>query len=244
MYQREPRLLYAQGGVFGNETPQRFLGGFINYFLPKLPKAFRKFLEAHKDEPIVSITVHRSPLDKVSSGFLNALTLGNWDEIRHKGGIDKLFHVYAIINGKYLYEKLAVPVFKMASGSDLNRPENESLEVDPRVRITIGQFMERAMKYMGEKYYTYDGFANNCQDFLLGSLRGSHVATSEAVSFLKQDIKKLVEETPSLSKYLGKEATDLAGAGEKLWSELVDKRGGIRRQHNVLLSGRKKHMMH
>jgi hypothetical protein len=207
---------------------RKFLGGLINKFLPKLPKAFRKFVEAHKDEPITSIALFRSPLDKISSTFLNALTLGNWDEIKHKGGVDKLFHVYAIINGKYIYEKLALPTFKTASQADLNR-QAESLVIPAR-KINIEAFVNNAIKVMGDKYYTYDGFENNCQDFLLASLKGSMMSSAAATSFLKQDIKKLVEETPSLSKYLGKEATDLAGAGEKLYSEVVDKRGGIRRK--------------
>ena len=56
------------------------------------------------------------------------------------------------------------------------------------------------------------------------------MSTPQAVSFLKQDVKKLIEETPSLSKYLGREATDLAGAGERIYSEIVDKKGGMRKK--------------
>ena len=47
--------------------------------------------------------------------------------------------------------------------------------------------------------------------------------------FLMQNLERLVEETPSFSKWLGKEITDLAGAGEKLYSEVANKRGGRRR---------------
>lgn len=207
-------------------VPNKFIGGLINKFLPKLPKAFRKFLEAHKDEPLESIVIYRSPLDKVSTTFLQFLTAGNWEEIKRRGGVDKLFHVYAIINDKYIYEKTAVPQFKMASSADKNREGAEEKNVAVK-NITIGQFMENAMKKMGDKYYNYDGFSNNCQDFLTGSLKASGMTDG---GFLKQNIERLVEETPSFSKWLGKEITDLAGAGEKAYSEVADKRGGRRRR--------------
>jgi hypothetical protein len=210
---------------YKEKVPAKFIGGLINKFLPKLPKAFRKMLERVKDEPLESIVIYRSPLDKVSNTFLQFLTAGNWDEIKRRGGVDKLFHVYAIINDKYLYEKTAVPQFKNASSADKNRSGAEEQNVAVK-NITIGQFMENAMKKMGDKYYTYDGFANNCQDFLIGSLKGSSMSDG---GFLKQDISRLVEETPSFSKWLGKEITDLAGAGEKAYSEVADKRGGRRR---------------
>ena len=213
----------------GDVIEARFIGGLLNKFLPALPKKFRKFLETHKDEPLQTITVYRSPLDKISNTFLQTLTLGDWDNIKERGGVDKLFHVYAIINKQYIYEKLALPTFAMASSADKNRAGAEYVNVPITKKITIGDFIQQAIKHMGEdKYTTYDGFENNCQDFLMGSLRGSGLANASITSFLKQDIKKLVEETPSLSKYLGKETTDLAGAGEKLYSELVDKRGGRR----------------
>ena len=214
-------------------VPSRFIGGLlkkaVDYFFPKLQKSVRKFIEAHKDEKLESFVVYRAPLDKISNNFLNVLTLGDWDEIKKRGGVDKVFHTYAIINGKYIYEKLANPSFRMASQADLNRDGAESVSVQPR-NITIGSFIANAIKVMGDKFYSYDAFTNNCQDFPLASLRGSMMSTPQAVSFLKQDVKKLIEETPSLSKYLGREATDLAGAGERIYSEIVDKKGGMRKK--------------
>lgn len=222
---------------------RKFLGGLLNRFLPKLPKAFRKFVEAHKDEPITSFVVYRSPLDKVSSTFLNTLTLGDWDNIKKKANVDKLFHIYAIINGKYIYEKLSVPVLKNASGGDLDRSDAESMNAPINKTVTIGDFVDKAIKRMGDDYYTYDGFKNNCQDFLSNSLSASGLGNSAIQSFLKQDTKRLVEETPEYSKYLGKEITDLAGAATKAWSELVDKRGGIR-HHNRAFDSHKNKRLH
>jgi len=221
---------------------RKFIGGLIQWMLPKLPKAFRKFMEAHQDEPIKSITVYRSPLDHLATGAINVLTAGNWEDIKHKAGMDKLFHVYMIINNKYTYEKESVPKIGPVKDADFRRPNAEALQIPVRRSLKMGDFIGNAEKEMGEKYYKYDAWENNCQDFLLGSLKGSGLVTPAASSFLKQDIKKLVEETPSLSKYLGRELTDLAGAAEKLYSEVVDKRGGIR--HQTFQHGKRKHIGH
>jgi hypothetical protein len=214
---------------------KKIIGGIIkgitDFFLPSMPKAIRTFLKAHGDEPLTSLNVYRAPLDSTSNTFLDILTLGDWDAIKSTASIDNLFHTYAIINDKYIYEKEAIPRLHMASNSDLNRPKAESMSVPIHHGITLSEFVDRAAKHMGDNYFSYDGFKNNCQDFLIGSLRGNHLQNNDIIAFLKQDIQKLIEHTPSLSKYVGKEITDLAGSGERLWSELADKRGGtIRRK--------------
>ena len=224
----------ATDATLGTKVPTRFLGGLlkkaVDYFFPKLPKAFRKFLEAHKDEEITSIDIYRSPLDKISNTFLQAITAGQWDKIKEKSSFDKLYHVYAIINKKYMYEKQAVPVFKNATSEELSRSTAETLSVPLKGKLTIEEFIAKAIKERGEDYYGYDGFKNNCQGFLIGSLQGSGLASSAARDFLYQDTEKLVENTPEFSKYLGKDITDLAGAGQRIYSEIVDKQGGIRKK--------------
>jgi hypothetical protein len=224
----------ASDVIHGTKVPARFLGGLlkkaVDYFFPKLPKAFRKFVEKHKDEEITSIEIYRSPLDKVSNTFLQAITAGQWDKIKEKSAFDKLYHVYAIINKKYIYEKQAVPVFKNATAEELNRPTAESLSVSLKGKLTIEEFVAKAIKERGEDYFGYDGFKNNCQGFLIGSLQGSGLASASARDFLYQDTEKLVENTPAFSKYLGKDITDLAGAGQRIYSEIVDKQGGIRKK--------------
>jgi len=58
-------------------------------------------------------------------------------------------------------------------------------------------------------------------------LRGSSILTSEASTFLKQDLKKLVENTPSLSKIIAKGVVDFAGNIDNAVSAVMDKNGGI-----------------
>jgi len=61
----------------------------------------------------------------------------------------------------------------------------------------------------------------------MGMLKGSSILTSEASTFLKQDLKKLVENTPSLSKIIAKGVVDFAGNIDNAVSAVMDKRGGM-----------------
>jgi hypothetical protein len=65
-------------------------------FEKRLPKSVQNYLNEHGDERVNYIMLYRAPLDNVSKTFLNAITLGNWDEIKRKGGVDKLFHTYML----------------------------------------------------------------------------------------------------------------------------------------------------
>ena len=221
--------------------PRKFIGGLVKWitdlFLPKLPKSFRKFLESHKDELVEKVAVWRVPLDQLSNGVINVLSGGHWNEIKQKASVDQLYHVYMIINDKYILEKTAVPVLKNATPTELNRPTAESREVIPH-KITLEQFVSRGAVKMGDKFFSYNAFTNNCQNFLSALLQANFIG-GEVLSFVKQDIEKLIKETPELTKYLGEQTTDLANAGERIYSEIADKRGGRRLRTDVMMHGRR-----
>jgi urease gamma subunit len=223
--------LQAQGAKRGGKIKRYFVGGLIEkgkelLFGKNLPKKVRKYLEKYGDEYITDIVLYRTPIDQVSNMFLNFLTLGSWDDIKRKGGVDKLFHTYMVINGKHLLEKNQT--INMSSSIPAKTGETETFVIqNPKAGgLTINDLMSDGEKYMGrDKFLSYDGFKNNCQDFLLGLLKGSGIAEG-ATQFLKQDIKKLVENTPSLSQYIGKTITDVAGKVDEIAQEIIFKRGG------------------
>lgn len=226
-------------------VPRKFIGGLVKWmtdlFLPKLPKSFRTFLNAHKDELVEKVAVWRTPLDTLSNGVISVLSGGNWEEIKRKASVDKLYHVYMIINDKYILEKTAVPVLKVASATELNRSGAESREVSVPHKITLAQFVSRGAVKMGDKFFSYNAFTNNCQNFLRALLQANFIG-GEVLSFVKQDIEALIKETPELTKYLGEQTTDLANAGERIYSEIADKRGGRRIRTDVMMHGRRHHL--
>jgi hypothetical protein len=216
-YVEKPRQLYfkkAEGGIVAN--------------FDRLPKSFRKFLEKHGDEMLDRFELYRAPLDKLTNNVLQLLTAGDWDNIKKRAGADSLFHTYAIINGKYLYEKTAIPTLREGSSSSISK-EGAEKAIAPVFRTSIRDFVGRSILKMKDAYFTYNAFTNNCQDFLINSLQANQMSTPQTTLFLKQDTKKLVEQTPSLSKYLAEKITGFAGAAQHLYEELTNKRGGVRR---------------
>jgi hypothetical protein len=193
----------------------------------QLPKSFRKFLSSHGDELLDTFVVYRVPLDTLTNITLQLLTAGDWEGIKKRAGVDQLFHTFAIINNKYLYEKTSVPVLKEGVPSR----EGAVSQIAPVQRMTIRDFVNNAISKMGQSYFSYNAFTNNCQDFLMGSLRANDMLVPAVSLFLKQDTQKIVEETPALSKYLAEKIVNAAGAVQHTYEEVSQKRGGIR-HHN------------
>jgi hypothetical protein len=197
-----------------------------------LPKSVRNILEKEGDQVITDIAVYRKPVDGVSTTFANVLTGGNWKEILKKSGIDKVFHTYAEINlenGKrYLLEKNQTIIMKPTPNGGSSGTETVSMRNQVKnKKITLAQFFENGRKQLGDDFIPYDAYENNCQSFLMGMLKGSSILTPEASTFLKQDLTKLVENTPSLSKIIAKGVVDFAGNVDNAVSAVMDKRGGI-----------------
>jgi hypothetical protein len=193
-----------------------------------LPTRVRSMLEKHGNELIKSITVYRRPLDKTTNTFANVLSLGNWEEIKRKAGVDQLFHTWCEIktdSGTYLTEKNQTIELKKETRTADATAERQSLIVSKPV--TLNELFEGGRKHMGANFIPYDMFSNNCQKYITGLLKGSGLGNSEIFSFLNQDVKKLIEETPSLSKYLAKNIVDFAGNVDTAISALRDKKGGV-----------------
>ena len=226
------KLNFARGG----KVQKKFFGGLMKRagdFWDSLtssshiPKTFRNQMDKHKDEPIESIVMYRSPLDRLTTFVADAITAGNFAEIKQKAGMDKLYHTGIIINGKYQIEKLESPSFKNAKPM-LSDSDTETYDIDLKGKsITIGDFIEAGAKKMGAKDFAGYSFKdNNCQYFVKSLLEASGLLTADAKKWVFQDIEKLVEETPSFSKYLMDAVTDTARTLGNAYDAAVNKRGG------------------
>lgn len=226
------KLNFARGG----KVQKKFFGGLMKRagdFWDSLtssshiPKTFRNQMDKHKDEPIESIVMYRSPLDRLTTFVADAITAGNFAEIKQKAGMDKLYHTGIIINGKYQIEKLESPSFKNAKPI-LSDSDTETYDIDLKGKsITIGDFIEAGAKKMGAKDFAgYSALKNNCQNFVKSLLEASGLLTADAKAWVYQDLEKLVEETPSFSKYLMDAVTDTARTLGNAYDAAVNKRGG------------------
>jgi hypothetical protein len=217
---------------------KKFIGGLIDKLKEKagnlydalftkgaLPTRFKKFLKQHGEERVESIVVYRSPLDSVANALLQVVSLGQWDEIRASGGHDKLFHLGIVINDKYTMEKLE-KLEARTGNSVLQNREVKTLQVPITKDITINQLVGACAKKMGDKFTDYNAFSNNCQDFIISLLSASGLLSQRAREFIKQDLKKLIEATPSYMSYVAKGITDTARGAGNIYEAVVHRRGG------------------
>jgi hypothetical protein len=78
-------------------------------------------------------------------------------------------------------------------------------------RITLFDLMNNARRRFGEsRYFSYDGFKNNCQDFLMMLLNASGLETADNKAFIKQPLEQLIKKLPSYVPKVAKVVTDVA----------------------------------
>lgn len=183
-------------------------------------------LEQIGNGTVTAIQVCRDPIAGAIDTVLNALSLGKWQSLKDQQGTDKFFHLYSIItvNGQqYILEKNAN--INLAKN---DKSPKEQISIPISNPVTLNQMLERTKQQMGEdRYFQYNAFSNNCQDFLLAFISSNGLLSPEAQSFIKQDITQLAKEMPEFTKSVSKLATDIGhavGAGIHKKSRLIKKK--------------------
>ena len=178
-----------------------------------LPPYSRRLLEKIKDEKITSLRVVRVPLGNTK--LINALTLNQYYKAVRQQNYDRMFHLSIEINGKYSFEKTAVPQLTARISKS---PEAESMEVNLGNKdLTIGKFVENTIKYMGkEDFSTYNVTTNNCQRFSKSILASNHLLNKRLLKFIEQDVESIYMGLPRYAKKVTDFATKLGAISDKL----------------------------
>ncbi len=195
--------------------------------------AIRNLLPTIGDKPIVEAYVRRDPIRAPLNTAINLLTLGKWNEVRRKYNYDKLFHLglevvirvsdESMLVGRYVLEKNEVINISPAKGTDsqtqlmrVNLPEDDS--------FTINRLLAGGQRILGPKFFPYDAFDNNCQDFIIALLQGAGLLTTDVATFVKQPLEKVLAGLPGYTQKLARLATD-AGA---VFNVALQGRGGLK----------------
>jgi hypothetical protein len=198
---------------------KRFLG-----FGTDIPKGAETFIERQGDEKIRKMRVVRAPIADVISKFLNVISLGLFKKLQDKLGYDKLYHLSLVINDDTRIEKNE----QIKIDKYTNRANEEFLDIPLQGKnITIKQLFDNGAQEMGEKFVPYDALRNNCQDFIIGLLRGSKLSSAGIEAFIKQPVNELVDNLPGYVKTTANAITTLGGLLTYLREEVGLKKGGI-----------------
>ena len=169
-----------------------------------------------KDDKITSLELFRRPVEDALTGVMDAFTGNAVSKYFKSTSHDKLFHLGLIVNGKFLYHKQAnIAIESMPRGFK----KNKKLELKPvsgfSSDLTFKEMYRRTRDKMGEKkFYDYDSFKNNCQDFIVETL--DTIGATYDKEWVKQDVQGIVEKSPSWFPSLAKALTDTASVAEKV----------------------------
>ena len=220
----------------GNSSDEAIQGGILPflgmaYGLSKLIPLRRSFsfsdeafLKKYGNYKIGKMTVCREPIQNFLGVGLNLITLGRWEKAVAKYGYDKLFHLYLTLDlippsfqGKTItaqFEKNETPRLNQLTTPPSNNAE--CMPVQQEYQGTLYDFIKTAQAQMGDDFWRYNAFRNNCQTQILNALGANDLLTLPLQNFIKQNTESIAKEIPDFSKNIIQGIVDTARRGRTL----------------------------
>ena len=177
----------------------------------------RQLLQDYGNRPIVRMFVRRDPIESAINTALNVISMGSWNSLKQKYGYDTFYHLQLEVivrvsdsddtNARFVLQKNEVIDVSPAKPST---DKTEMVEVPMANGHTMNSLLSNAKQTMGEKFFYYDAFHNNCQDFVGALLAGSGLLGPDVAGFIKQPVDQLVQEI-SMTDRIARGITDLGG---------------------------------
>ncbi len=216
---------YTSGGEFDADVEGEGLKDFITSIPSRISGTIsgvrlnyrpqdRQVIETYGNKKIVFIKVVREPIQAFVNTIVNGITLGRFDEIKKEKGYEAFFHLYLFLRLEdkswIRLEKNHVITMTVNPKMDQNI---DSRDVMLDEHPTLSEFLKNGEQLMGpEKYFTYNGSNNNCQNYVAGLLEANGLLTPELEDFIIQDASTV----PAYSKFIMNNVTDFAHRGDIL----------------------------
>ena len=191
----------------GFKTVKTMINGRNDY-----PPAERKIISDEGEIIIKEIIVYREPLESKVNALVNLISSGKFDEVKKKYGYDEMYHLFMVVkldnDVRILIEKNEV----------INIHLNPSIKVTAQSmpvalnnkKISFKQFLDNGQNYMGDKYFKYDAFTNNCQNYISSLLKSNGLDNPTVNSFVVQDLGGLTRDMGKTNSDIFRGITDLA----------------------------------
>ena len=180
----------------------------------QMPPSARDYLKKNGNQTITSMRIERIPLGGLQKSLTAIVYVRELlTKFKKPENIpqDDLFHLQMVLTlsngrrvmwGKEEVIKLSETIYKG------DRMESRDLG---KTNIKLQDFVDKTAKTMGAKFAPYNAFDNNCQDFIMASLKSNGLGTQADYDFVKQDTKDLFKGRQGWIDMM-KGATDLASA--------------------------------
>lgn len=179
------------------------------------PPKVRKFIADHSNHVITGVSVMRQPIAGFLDSALNAVSLGQVRKRMATLGIDKLRHLYVVLElldpatqnrTSWMLEKNQVIVAEK-SKPGMRHPGAEVLELGaPANALTVGELF-KSLLVADPNINIYDSIKANCQVFVAQILKLLGLWNDEISKFVKQNVSQLL--SPFLQR-VNKMITDTA----------------------------------
>lgn len=181
-----------------------------------LPPSLKRVLKDHGEEVITKLTLRRNPVSSLITGAMNAVSGGTFYDNLKNQPYDKLFHLGLVVstaNTNFVLEKIE----RVNVSYSISKPQGlEELSVSVPSGLTVRNLIDNTLNKMGKnKFLDYDGYNNNCQDFMMNVLQSNNVSNDENTKFVKQDTQVLFKDSSLLQK-VSKKLTDIGASANVL----------------------------
>lgn len=178
-------------------------------------------IKENGDNLITKMVLKRRP---ISNMFEKALSYSTFGAFEKANPYDKLFHLAVVLyldNGRsYTLEKNAT----ISITEPVEKPDTEFKDVNYPTEniVSLNTLLEKTRLRMGRKYFLYNAKSNNCQDFLLNVFDANNIGGATERDFIKQDTRRIFNESPNYLKNMAKFITDMGGRYDNTKSFIFD----------------------
>jgi hypothetical protein len=154
----------------------------------------KAFLDKYGTTQITTLKVRRAPIAKGLDTAFELISGGHWQEGKSAGGYDAMFHLSLIANNDLLVEKLSK--IHLESPPDVVT-NSEFYPVQVPYPLTVNEMLDKTRAFMGdEKYFKYDPFTNNCQQFVKTILKVNDLLTPQLEAWVVQPVEEILAKNP------------------------------------------------
>jgi hypothetical protein len=194
------------------QAAAQFTEKFVN---TKMPPNSQKWLNENANSYLTGVTIKRAPVSRAITGFLNAVAGGRLNKKASEMGYDSLFHLSVVITFEDESERPQTAQLekleRVSFSSRISEAPNTETFDFPKVGYDkIGDIVKKWQANMGDNFYKYDSFKNNCQSFILGFLKAADLLSPAAEKFVNQHADELLKAQPG---YLGNLANSITNLG-------------------------------
>lgn len=222
----KPEFVHLYDDLEGEGIFENIKGFFTTLFSGNkdFNKRSKEVLNQYGNNKVVSLELYRTPIDSTVKKILDFVSLGKMSEMMGKYNYDDMFHIGLIckietdkgLKNIIIEKNEEINVNTTYKTSDTT----EVLPVSMKGQeLTPIKLLECGQKIQGKYFFDYDGFKyppGNCQNFLKDILTGCNLYDDKIDKWLFQPVDELVKGLPKFTPIIGKIATRLKSAFNRL----------------------------